>query len=202
VGERLSTRFRLCGRPVGRCVSGPSPFCAIVAIVSGAFTRSRPFAWSEGRRVDEAIRCRQLRPLASRRTSHRRLFSVEDADSSWTFSDLVEPSPNRVDHLTLSWSLADTPESASCRRVAFRDALLADDATKIALRAEGPHFAVPVRARRAKARERLPSYREPVSRNPRAEHARYFLGLALFEHRFAFSPLEPRVRRCFVLPSG
>jgi hypothetical protein len=27
----------------------------------------------------------------------RRLFSVEDADSPWTFSDLVEPSPNRVD---------------------------------------------------------------------------------------------------------
>jgi len=27
----------------------------------------------------------------------RRLFSVEDANSPWTFSDLVEPSPNRVD---------------------------------------------------------------------------------------------------------
>jgi len=27
----------------------------------------------------------------------RRLFSAEDADSPWTFSDLVEPSPNRVD---------------------------------------------------------------------------------------------------------
>jgi hypothetical protein len=27
----------------------------------------------------------------------RRLFSVEDADSPWAFSDLVEPSPNRAD---------------------------------------------------------------------------------------------------------
>jgi len=33
------------------------------------------------------------------RSAHRdrRLFSVEDADSSWTFSDLGEPSPNRAD---------------------------------------------------------------------------------------------------------
>ena len=29
-------------------------------------------------------------------------------------------------------------------------------------------FALPVRARRALARERLPSYREPASRNPQA----------------------------------
>jgi len=27
----------------------------------------------------------------------RRLFSAEDANSPWTFSDLVEPSPNTVD---------------------------------------------------------------------------------------------------------
>jgi hypothetical protein len=27
----------------------------------------------------------------------RHLFSAEDANSPWTFSDLVEPSPNRVD---------------------------------------------------------------------------------------------------------
>ena len=36
------------------------------------------------------------------------------------------------------------------------------------LRARGPCFALPVRARRAKARERLPSCREPTSRNPQA----------------------------------
>jgi hypothetical protein len=33
---------------------------------------------------------------------------------------------------------------------------------------EGPCFALPVKARRAKARERLSSYREPASRNPQA----------------------------------
>jgi hypothetical protein len=38
-------------------------------------------------------------------------------------------------------------------------------------RARGPCFALPVRARRAKARERLPSYRKPASRNPQAMHA-------------------------------
>jgi hypothetical protein len=30
VGERLSARFRLSGRPVGRCMRGPSPVSAIV----------------------------------------------------------------------------------------------------------------------------------------------------------------------------
>jgi hypothetical protein len=38
------------------------------------------------------------------------------------------------------------------------------------LPARGPCFVLPVRARRAKARERLPSYREPASRNPQAMH--------------------------------
>lgn len=58
----------------------------------------RPFAWSGKRRVDEAIRCRQLRPIVMRRTSKTgTFFSAEDANSPWTFSDLVEPSPNRVD---------------------------------------------------------------------------------------------------------
>jgi hypothetical protein len=49
-------------------------------------------------RVDEAIRCRQLRPIAIRRTSETdALLSAEDADSPQSFSDLVEPSPGRVD---------------------------------------------------------------------------------------------------------
>jgi len=38
------------------------------------------------------------------------------------------------------------------------------------LRAEGPRVALPVKARRAKARERLLSYREPASRNPQTMH--------------------------------
>jgi len=45
--------------------------------------------------------------------SSERLFSVEDANSPWFFSNLVEPSPNRVDHLTLPWSLAGTPDQHS-----------------------------------------------------------------------------------------
>jgi hypothetical protein len=67
-------------------------------------------------RVDEAIRCRQLRP--NHDAAHlydRRLFSAEDANSPWTFSDLVEPSPNRVDHLMLSLSLVGTPDQPLCR---------------------------------------------------------------------------------------
>ena len=35
-------------------------------------------------------------------------------------------------------------------------------------------FALPVRARRASARRRLPSYREPASRNPQAMHTEAF----------------------------
>jgi hypothetical protein len=32
-----------------------------------------------------------------RTTETDAFFNAEDADSPWTFSDLVEPSPNRVD---------------------------------------------------------------------------------------------------------
>jgi len=39
---------------------------------------------------------------------------------------------------------------------------------------------LPVRVRRAKARERLPSYRERASRNPQAEPARTFLIVSAF----------------------
>jgi len=49
-----------------------------------------------------------------------------------------------------------------------------------------------VRARRAKARERLPSYREPTSRNPQAVHRRLFREPA-YAYRFAFYPSAPRV---------
>jgi hypothetical protein len=76
-----------------------SPACAIVAFESWVPSlQPRPFAWSEKRRVDEAIRCRQLQPIAMQRTSETdAILSVEDANSPWTFSDLVEPSLNHVD---------------------------------------------------------------------------------------------------------
>jgi hypothetical protein len=50
------------------------------------------------RRVDGAIRCRQLQPITIRRTSETDAFSsAEDANSPWAFSVLEEPSPKRVD---------------------------------------------------------------------------------------------------------
>jgi hypothetical protein len=140
--------------------------------------RSRPFAWSGRRRIDGAIRCRQLRAITFRRTAHRHLFSAEDANPSWPFGPRgAFTEPRRP--LTFSWSLEGTPDRPLCRPMRCPShACLpcgADRATKIHLRAEGPHFALPVRARRAKARERLPSYRELASRNPQAEPARTFL---------------------------
>jgi len=55
-------------------------------------------------------------------------------------------------------------------------------------------IALPVRARRTSAREHLPSYREPASRNPQAEPARTFYRECYSAYRFAFSRLVPRVR--------
>jgi hypothetical protein len=48
--------------------------------------------------------------------------------------------------------------------------LLADGDAELTCESEGFCFALPVRARRASARERLPSYREPASSSP-AGHA-------------------------------
>jgi hypothetical protein len=74
-------------------------------------------------RVDEAIRCRQLRSNAIRRTTETdALLSVEDADSPWTFSDLVEPSPfvstSDVPFVTRRHTRVDHPIVARC---AFRN---------------------------------------------------------------------------------
>jgi len=98
VGEQLSAPLRLVGRPIGRRVRGPSTACAIdVFDLDALGLQPQPFAWSGKGRVGEAIRCRQLRAVTLRRTSCRRLFSVEDADPPRSFSDLVEPSPNHAD---------------------------------------------------------------------------------------------------------
>jgi hypothetical protein len=138
----------------------------------------------------------------------RRLFSVEDADSPWAFSDLVEPSPNRVDHLMLSLSLVGTPDQPLCRPMRCPPQpttilrLPSKLSLRIDLRAEGPCVARPVKVVRAKAREHLPSYREPTSRSSQADQARTFNRERFSAHRFAFSRLVPRVRRCFELPSG
>jgi len=82
------TPMRISVRPVGRRVRGPSPACAIVVIVVGCLHQQpRPFAWSGKGRVDGAIRCRQLQPIAMRRTSETGAFlSAEDANSPWPFA--------------------------------------------------------------------------------------------------------------------
>jgi hypothetical protein len=98
VGERLSAPLRISARPVGRRAGGHSPACAIVASVTGCLRTTPTIRVAREGRVDEAIRCRQLRPNSIRRTAEPdALLSVEDADSPRTFSDLVEPSPIRVD---------------------------------------------------------------------------------------------------------
>lgn len=61
----------------------------------------------------------------------------------------------------------------------------------IDLRARGPRVASLVRARRAKAQERLPSCQEPASRNPRTAGARTFDRLRSHAHRFAIHRLVP-----------
>jgi len=94
------------------------------------------------------------------------------------FSDLVEPSPNRVDHLMLSLSLAGTPDQPLCRPMRYRahGTSLRPKGwePEVDLRAEGPCVTRPVKVVRAKAREHLPLYREPASRNPQADRARTF----------------------------
>jgi hypothetical protein len=67
------------------------------------------------------------------------------------------------------------------------------DTTGIHLRAEGPRVAKPVRAGRARARERLPSYRECASRNPQTEPAPTVLERARF--RAPFRLLSTRAPR-------
>ena len=68
----------------------------------------------------------------------------------------------------------------SCSPALLAERRVADDGTEIHLRAEGPRVASPVRARRAKARERLPSHRELASRDPQAEPARTVLIVRAF----------------------
>jgi hypothetical protein len=97
-------------------VSGPSPISAIVAIISGVPAcdpgHSRGQEGGESTKLFAVVsfgRSRSGAPL------DRRLFSVEDANPSWTFSDLGEPSPNHVDHLMFPLSLVGTPDQPLCR---------------------------------------------------------------------------------------
>jgi hypothetical protein len=55
--------------PVGRCVRGRRPLRHRRNHLRCPHWRSRPFTWSGRRRIDGAIRCRQLWAIALRRTS-------------------------------------------------------------------------------------------------------------------------------------
>jgi hypothetical protein len=203
VGERVSARSGSMAGPVGRCDSGPSPICAIVVIFSGALTddpgHSRGREGGGSTKLFAVVSFGRKRPGAP---LDRRLFSVEDADSPWTFSGLVEPSPNRVDHLMLSWSLVGTPDRPLCRPMRCPAHAPRGWCGGVDLRAEGPCCGLPVRVGRARAREHLPSSRKPASKPANRTSTHIFGMRALSAHRFAFSRLVPRVRRCFELPSG
>jgi hypothetical protein len=89
-------------------------------------------------------------------------------------------------------SLPGTPESVSLPPDALtRIPFLAERDLDVDLEAEGLRFVPPVRAERARARERLPSYREPPSRNPRP-------GLHAFLIGGAWSPrtVSPSLHPC------
>jgi len=115
--------------------------CAIVVIILGALTgdpgHSRGQEGGGSTELFAAVsfgRSRSGAPLV------RRLFSAEDANPPWSFSDLVEPSPNRVDHLMLSLLPVGTPDRPLCRPMRCPSRAHAGwvDVTKIDLRAEGP----------------------------------------------------------------
>jgi hypothetical protein len=90
--------------------------CAIVVIILGALTGDPGHSrGQEGGGSTELFAAVSFGRSRSGAPLDRRLFSAEDANPSWTFSDLGEPSPNRVDHLMLSLSLVGTPDQPLCR---------------------------------------------------------------------------------------
>jgi hypothetical protein len=110
--------------------------------------------------------------------------------------------------LTFSWSLEGTPDQPLCRpmrcppHVAIPCETTGREA-EIHLRAEGLRVAMPVRARRARARERLPSYRDLASRNPQTESTRTFLIVSAFSRTGSPSLGScPASGGAFELPSG
>jgi len=158
----------------------------------------------------------------ARREEGRRSYSLPSASGDrvpahhWTDAFSAPRMRTPLGPSRTSWSLHRTVSTSDALTVARRharpasvpsDALSAARSSRmvrltIALRTEGPHFAVPVRVRRAKARERLPSCRELASRDPQAEPARTFNRERFSAHRFAISRLVLRVRRGFELPSS
>ena len=135
----------------------------------------------------------------------RRLFSVEDANSPRA---LLGPRgaftrPRRPPDVLIvtrrhvrSASVPTDSLSASCI------GLRLPHEPEIHLQTEGPCFTLPVKVVRAKAREHLPSYREPASRSPQADHAPTFLMNALRRAPFRLLSARAPRQQCFELPSG
>ena len=135
----------------------------------------------------------------------RRLFSVEDANSPRALlgprGAFTRPRrPSDVLFVTRRHvrpaSVPTDPLSASCI------GLRLPHEPEIHLQTEGPCFTLPVKVVRAKAREHLPSYREPASRSPQADHAPTFLMNALRRAPFRLLSARAPRQQCFELPSG
>jgi hypothetical protein len=180
------------------------PASAIVAFTLDAFTQPQPFAWSgKGGSTKlfavvsfsrsqcgaplrptpfRAPRMRTLRGPSRTLKSLHRVVSTSDVP-------FVARRHSRVGILLRPICC---PASRSSRMVMWR----------LTYEPEDFCFVRPVRARRASARERLPSYREPASRNPQAMQTVTFNGDRAHAHCFAFWPSVPRVRRCYGLLPG
>jgi hypothetical protein len=170
---------------------------------------SRPFAWSGRRRIDGAIRCRQLRASTSRRTSGPTPFQRRGCGLSL---DLVGPRGAFTEPRRPSDALIVTRRHARPASVPT-DALFASSPAFAGVRLSPDEAATkpssrrtprrPTRKGRAGKSPRTPSVvsrtREP---KPTSRISATFDSELSSAHRFAFSRLVPRVRRCFELPSG
>jgi hypothetical protein len=166
VGEQLSAPLRISCPPRWTLRQGamhpPAPSSPSFL---GAFTTNPAIRVVRG---GEGRRSYSLPPASAdhdaAHLSDRRLFSVEDADPPRIFSILEEPSPCRVDfwhsrchaqaHPSRNPIPPDVPSSIT---------LLADGEVDFTCESEDFSFALPVKARRAKTREHLSSYRAPAS---------------------------------------
>jgi len=155
--------------------------------------RSRPFAWPGRRRIDGAIRCRQLQPNTSRRTAYPHLFSVGGCE---LLVVLLGPWGAFTEPASTSDTLVVTRRHARPASVPT-DALSAFappkwNGAEIHLRAEGLQRRL-IREDKTGQSPRMPSV---VSRTcepkPTSRTSQYFFNYTRCSaHRFAFSPLVP-----------
>jgi hypothetical protein len=192
---------------VGPRVRGPSPASAIVAIVFGCPSTMPDH--SRGQQGDESAKLFAVASFGQSRPGAPLVRRVRFRSASWMRTPLGPSRTSKSLHRTVPTSDAPlsppgTPESASfCRPMRCSRHAPRGWCAELDLSARGLRFTPPVRAEWARARERLSSYPEPSSRNPRpVPHEILVIGAVEPAHRFAFCPPVPRVRRCFGLLSG